>query len=444
MSNVWHQQAFALDAKYNGQRASKLPTLGMLYIRRRNQLLREKGGKEAKIRERYLRLRSRLLQLRYGEISGTSGEQSSLAGEEERSDGRLEYSQQGKHTRGGPTLAQSRSTAEGFAFAGVHDVFEIQSNAPVTMLRFANNDRSRLCYSSLDGSLGICDVDRTPITVLAVLEGHRAGVTAFDWSISNDLIVSGSLDATVRLWSVDREASPACLRVINDHQNSQVLCCAFIPVNNNLVVTGNSHGIIQVLNISTGIYLRGGSCKLAGNVLSLACQESGGSVIWAGNDRGTIASYQLDPGTGRLSKLQRVLEIGERVTNMSWRSWLSKNSPWPALLVSSPCNAVLLYRVTDHQGSLSLWRKYPINHRRHTVRATFSPQLGASLIATGSDDGSVQLLDAVREGKYARINDLHGHAAPTLALSFNYDESLLVSADYQGLIIVWRNAQRCS
>lgn len=26
---MWHQQVFALDAKYNGQRVTKLPTLGL-------------------------------------------------------------------------------------------------------------------------------------------------------------------------------------------------------------------------------------------------------------------------------------------------------------------------------------------------------------------------------------------------------------------------------
>jgi WD40 repeat protein len=68
--------------------------------------------------------------------------------------------------------------------------------------------------------------------------------------------------------------------------------------------------------------------------------------------------------------------------------------------------------------------------------------MGACLIATGSEDGAVHLLDSTREGKAARINRLHGHATPTLALSFNYDESLLASADHDGLIILWRNHQR--
>lgn len=97
--------------------------------------------------------------------------------------------------------------------------------------------------------------------------------------------------------------------------------------------------------------------------MSLTCEGSGGLVIWAGNDRGIIMSFQLEPGMGRLTKLRRVQEIGGMITSLSWRSWLSKDNPWPALLVSSACNVVLLYHIIDNHGSLSLWTKYPIKHK---------------------------------------------------------------------------------
>jgi len=105
-----------------------------------------------------------------------------------------------------------------------------------------------------------------PPKVIVLLEGHRNGVTAFDWSISNDLIVSSSLDATIRLWRVCTDVEPVCLRVVDDQQRAEVLCCNFIPANNNLIVAGNSQGLIQILNVSTGIYTRGGSCKIGGKV----------------------------------------------------------------------------------------------------------------------------------------------------------------------------------
>lgn len=226
----------------------------MLYIRRRNQLLKEKFSKNSKIRENYFRLRARLLFLRYGE----NLEQNSFnyyTTEEEKSEIKTKLYN-----------IQRKSIAESFAFDGVHHVFD-QHNAPVMMLKFANNDRSKLCCASLDGLLSICDVINIPPKVIVLLEGHKKGVTSLDWSISNDLIVSSSLDATIRLWNVlDIENNSTCLRVVNDQQQAEVLCCGFIPINNNLVVAGNSQGLVQILNISTGIYTRNGSCKIGGKV----------------------------------------------------------------------------------------------------------------------------------------------------------------------------------
>lgn len=224
----------------------------MLYIRRRNQLLREKLSRDPEISAQYLKLRSELLRRRYGERQ----EQSSIgshAVSDELSESRTKH------------VVQRKTTAESFAFAGVHHVFD-QHKTAVTMLKFANNDRSKLCCASLDGTLSICEVISTPPKVMALLEGHRSGVTALDWSISNDLIVSSSLDATIRLWRVCADVEPICLRVVNDQQRAEVLCCSFIPANNNLIVAGNSQGLIQVLNVSTGIYTRGGSCKIGGKV----------------------------------------------------------------------------------------------------------------------------------------------------------------------------------
>lgn len=225
----------------------------MLYIRRRNQLLREKLSRDPEISAQYLKLRSELLRRRYGDRQ----EQSSLGSHtinEELSERKTKHH-----------AVQRRSTADNFAFAGVHHVFD-QHKAAITMLKFANNDRSKLCCASLDGTLSICEVINTPPKVIALLEGHRNSVTAFDWSISNDLIVSSSLDATIRLWRVCTDTEPNCLRVVNDQQRAEVLCCSFIPANNNLIVAGNSRGLIQVLNVSTGIYTRGGSCKIGGKV----------------------------------------------------------------------------------------------------------------------------------------------------------------------------------
>jgi len=59
------------------------------------------------------------------------------------------------------------------------------------------------------------------------------------------------------------------------------------------------------------------------------------------------------------------------------------------------------------------------------------------LTVTGSEDSCVYFLDIEREEKPC-VNKLQGHSCPVLGVSFNYDESLLATSDYQGLVIVWK------
>jgi len=45
------------------------------------------------------------------------------------------------------------------------------------MLKFANNDKSKLCCASNDGTLSICDVLASPPCVKAILRYHTGPVT---------------------------------------------------------------------------------------------------------------------------------------------------------------------------------------------------------------------------------------------------------------------------
>lgn len=47
---------------------------------------------------------------------------------------------------------------------------------------------------------------------------------------------------------------------------------------------GNSNGLVQVLNMSTGHYPKGGTSKVAGHVTALNF-DSSGKTLWAGDDK---------------------------------------------------------------------------------------------------------------------------------------------------------------
>ena len=62
---------------------------------------------------------------------------------------------------------------------------------------------------------------------------HLFFLTDFDWSITNDFILSASLDCTARVWD---PASGQCVRVVNDSHSFGMTACRFQPLNNNMLL----------------------------------------------------------------------------------------------------------------------------------------------------------------------------------------------------------------
>uniref|UniRef100_UPI00358F1978 WD repeat-containing protein 13 n=1 Tax=Myxine glutinosa TaxID=7769 RepID=UPI00358F1978 len=496
MTSVW-QQVLALDARYNAYRTPQYPQFRTQYIRRRSQLLRDAalGGLEGKEsggcgsreptpnRRTYLRLRGQLLALRYGALSEQSSCRQSnsvrssrttldrmedfedVGGEQRpplprghrRTHSRASYQQQAQRNRaieercaGGvvPTCAAEASRAmagdttleENYAFAGMYHVFDQHTGSAVGKVQFANGDPTRLAASSVDGRLSICTLGPAP-SVSHTLRGHTAPVTDFAWSLSNDLLVSTSLDASLRLWCT---STGRCLRRIADADGAAVLCCAFQPMNNNLVVAGNGRHSVHVVNISTGRRVRGAPSRLPGRATALAF-DSAGHLLWAGDDRGSITAFLFDMAIGKLSRARRVL-VGEGsvISSVAARSWVSREARDPSLLVNASPDLLLLYRVVDSEGSLQLRRTFPVHQRSQPVRSTFCPLMSfrqGACVVTGSEDASVYFYDVAGAGRGV-VNRLLGHAGPVLSVAFSCDESLLASSDTHGTIIVWKREPR--
>ncbi|OBS81152.1 hypothetical protein A6R68_20674 [Neotoma lepida] len=461
MAAVW-QQVLAVDARYNAYRTPTFPQFRTQYIRRRSQLLREnaKAGHPPALRRQYLRLRGQLLGQRYGPLSEPGSAraysnsiirssrttldrmelqaQMNRAVYEDRPPGSVVPTSVAEASR---AMAGDTSLSENYAFAGMYHVFDQHVDEAVPRVRFANDDRHRLACCSLDGSISLCQLVPAPPTVLHVLRGHTRGVSDFAWSLSNDILVSTSLDATMRIWASE---DGRCIREIPDPDGAELLCCTFQPVNNNLTVVGNAKHNVHVMNISTGKKVKGGSSKLTGRVLALSF-DAPGRLLWAGDDRGSIFSFLFDMATGKLTKAKRlVVHEGSPVTSISARSWVSREARDPSLLINACLNKLLLYRVVDNEGTLQLKRSFPIEQSSHPVRSIFCPLMSfrqGACVVTGSEDMCVHFFDVERAAK-AAVNKLQGHSAPVLDVSFNCDESLLASSDASGMVIVWRREQK--
>ncbi|CAN0026813.1 unnamed protein product [Lampetra planeri] len=480
MASVW-QQVLAVDARYNAYRTPNNPQFRTQYIRRRSQLLREnaKAGHDPSVRKQYLRLRCQMLSQRYGPLSEQSSfraysnsirsSRTTLDRMEDFEDG--SYDQRGQGSRGHrrsmsrssyqyqaqlnraiedrstvgvvPTsvaeasraMAGDTSLEENYAFAGMFHVFDQHTDA-VPKVQFANDDKTRFAACSLDGTVSVCVLVPAPALV-RVLRGHTRAVTDFAWSLSNDLMVSTSLDGALRLWDT---ADGRCLRQVPDPDGSELLCCTFQPMNNNLIVVGNSKHNVHVVNISTGKRVKGGTSKLTGRVLALSF-DSPGRILWAGDERGSIFSFLFDMTTGVLTKAKRmVVNEGSAITSISARSWISREARDPSLLVNACVNMLLLYRVLDNEGALQLKKTFPIQQKTHHIHSIFCPLMSfrqGACVVSGSEDLCVYFFDVERSSKPV-VNKLQGHCAPVLDVSFNCDESLLASSDAQGMIIIWK------
>lgn len=156
---------------------------------------------------------------------------------------------------------------------------------------------------------------------------------------------------------------------------------------------GNSKHHLQVVNISTGKKVKGGSSKLTGRVLSLSF-DAPGRILWAGDDRGSIFSFLFDMATGivttlpfgrvlpcagyrawllmcvsaaaaclrptgKLTKAKRlVVSEGSSICSISARSWISREARDPSLLVNACVNKLLLYRSVCEDKSLFVNRQF--------------------------------------------------------------------------------------
>ncbi|KAG7270541.1 hypothetical protein CRUP_025143 [Coryphaenoides rupestris] len=392
---VW-QQVLAVDARYNAYRTPTFPQFRTQYIRRRSQLLRENAQD-------------------FEEDPRSQGPRG-----HRRSVSRGSYQLQAQMNR------------------AVYDERPPGSLVPTS---FANDDKHLLACCSLDGTLSIMTLSPPPASVKVVLRGHAGPVSDFAWSLSNDVIVSTSLDGTLRIWNTEDGRS---IREVRDPEASELLCCTFQPMNNNMTVVGNSKHHLHVVNISTGKKAKGGSSKLTGRVLSLSF-DAPGRILWAGDDRGSIFSFLFDMATGKLTKAKRlVVSEGSSICSISARSWISREARDPSLLVNACLNKLLLYRVVDNEGTLQLKRSFPIQHGSQHVHSIFCPLMSfrqGACVVTGSEDTCVYFFDVERNTK-AIVNKLQGHGGPVLDVSFNCDESLLASADSTGMVIIWRREQK--
>lgn len=336
-------------------------------------------------------------------------------------------------------LSTSITYNDSYSFSGVHHIFD-QHKEAVNFIKFANNNPFLICFASNDRTLSICQLSPLPSTILYVLRGHCGPVNAFEWSQSNDLIVSCSDDATLKLWST---ANGNCLRTFKDPEKSSLLICTFHPNNNNIIFTGNSNGIVKILNLSTGIYSKN-SISIGDGPIHSLCFRSDGDSLWVGDHKGYISTFHFEMEHCRLNLINKVIIVpGCPITSLTTTKQIDSD----LLLANCSCNAVVLFKSISNKR-LEFLKCFPIKHQNHLyqIKSSFcsnTTKNGEDIcIMTGSEDTCIYFYVFETKNKCKCVNKLQGHSAPVLDVCFNFDESLLASADAKGNIIIWKRELR--
>lgn len=305
-------------------------------------------------------------------------------------------------------------------------------------MKFAHNNNSLLCSASSDGTLSVVQLTPSPPTILFILRGHTQSVCSFEWSRSNDLIVSCSMDSTLRLWSAK---NGNCLRVFHDQDGARLLVCAFHPKNNNMIVSGNDQGKLNIINLSTGRSVLQHSVynHQIASLSSLCFQSAADDLFFVGDSKGVISTFAFNIETCVLKCLHQVIIVsGCPITSLSTLCHNDQNY----ILANCACNAIVLLQCLKDR--IEFIKGFPVKHTNSSlpVKSSFCPSAIHNnrkvCIVTGSEDTNIYFYIFDDDKKTKCVNKLQGHSFPVLGVCFNHEESLLASGDLNGNIIIWK------
>ena len=276
-------------------------------------------------------------------------------------------------------------------------------------------DGSLLLSGSGDATIRLWSLPAGECTM--TLLGHAPGSSILSLALTADgsLLASGSSDATIRLWRLSDGECTATLLGHVGHVNALAL-----TTNGSLLASGGGM-FDETLRLWR---LPDGECMATlqeheDRVYSLAVTPDG-SLLASGSNDGTICLWRLPDGE-RAATLQGHVS---RVRALAV-------TPDGSLLASGSGDAtVRLWRLPDGECVATL------RGHEHVVSALAVTSDG-SLLASGSQDKTIRLW-RLPDGEC--VATLYGHEHGVSSLAVTPDGSLLASGDGAGTIRLWRSA----
>lgn len=247
------------------------------------------------------------------------------------------------------------------------------------------------------------------IKPLHTLEGHTGAVLSVSFSPDGNLVASGSVDNTLRLWRVDEAV---LLRTMRGHP-FPVLTLQFTP-DGAILATGSTDGLGRLWRVSNGKltgYLNGH----AGWVTSLDMSNDGKLIVSCAEDY-TVRIWRTVDG-----KLVQTIDEGMAAINDVKFSPDNESIAW--------AEADGNVRLRTLAGS---WLHFLKDTDEAATSIAFSPD-GRSL-AVGYADGAIRILDVVNGDLMGVVQ---GHGDAVSSLTFSLDDHWMASGSLDSTIRLW-------
>jgi WD40 repeat protein len=352
----------------------------------------------------------------------------------------------------GQTLALS--------FPGYDSFPEIMVDA--TSLVVESDESNNLYFRALDLPTPVLPCvftptpEITPLEAKLILEGHTAGVLSVAFSPDGNTIASGSVDDTLRLWSVNQAR---LIRTMQGHP-FPIGQVKFSPNGINLY-TGSTDGIIRVWQVSSGIFVRALEGH-NGRITGLDISKDGKWLVSSGEDF-TVRIWRLpngvpvqviDEGMAAITCVvfmpdSQAVAWGEvdgtirvRTLKGSWLLSLKNTSQSVTSLDISPDGKYLASGYED--GLVRIWRMQDgellqtLSESQAAIAALAYSADGSWLVSASKDHTlSLWQFDGV-QFQLLPIRILTGHAGPVNSVDFSQRGGQIASGSDDGTVRIWK------
>ncbi|KAJ6560688.1 hypothetical protein B0H10DRAFT_1966889 [Mycena sp. CBHHK59/15] len=282
----------------------------------------------------------------------------------------------------------------------------------LTWFAVSGNDSVIVCGFQ-DGSVQILDT-KTPDRSCPLLNGHTDAVNAVAFSYSQGMVISASVDSTIRLWD---SQTGACITEFWGHTAS-VEDVAFSP-DDSKIVSGSFDGTMKIWDVSTGSLLHDCRHRLA--VCVVAFSHDGLRVATGSSDT-NIRIWDSQKG----EEIQQLCHHRGAVMSLAFAPGDQK------IISGSDDTEVRIWSLSNMSPQIF---EQP-SHSTYIICVALAHN--QTLFVSGSGDASLIVWN-MSDG-HATFPPLVQHTAAIMSLEFSDDDTLFASGSKDKTICIWETA----